>query len=100
MALSKRELLSELSKKTGESQASCERVLTALISTIVREVKSGEDLTVTGLGTFHRKLRAARKGVNPATGAAIKIAAAYKPAFRPAKPLRDAMPRVKRGATE
>ncbi len=99
MALSKRELLSELSKKTGESQASCERVLNALVDTVAGEIKAGEDLTITGLGTFHRKLRAARNGVNPATGAAIKIGAAYKPAFRPAKPLRDAMPRVKRGAT-
>lgn len=100
MALSKRELLSEISKKTGESQASCERMLTALVATVTQQVKAGENLTVTGLGTFHRKLRAARKGVNPATGAAIKIAAAYKPSFRAAKPLRDAMPRVKRGATK
>ena len=52
---------------------------------------NGEKVTLVGFGTFEVRERAARKGVNPATGEPIDIPAAKVPAFKAGKALRDAV---------
>ena len=42
-----------------------------------------------GFGTFEVAKRAARKGKNPQTGEAIKIAASKSPKFKAGKALKD-----------
>ena len=49
--------------------------------TIVKAVAKGDTVTLVGFGTFKSSKRAARTGRNPATGAAIKIAASTVPRF-------------------
>jgi len=46
-------------------------------------LKKGGSVAITGFGSFKQHARAARNGVNPATGAKIKIAAAKLPKFTP-----------------
>lgn len=53
--------------------------------------KLGENVALVGFGTFEVKERAAREGRNPQTGAAIQIAAAKLPGFKPGKGLKDAL---------
>jgi DNA-binding protein HU-beta len=47
--------------------------------------KKGDDVVVTGFGRFTLKERPEREGRNPATGAALKIAASKSIAFKMAK---------------
>ncbi len=54
-------------------------------------LKNGDRVRITGLGILEVKDRPARTGRNPATGAAIQIAASKKVAFRVAKELKEAV---------
>jgi len=46
-------------------------------------------VTLVGFGTFEVRNRAARRGVNPATGEAINIPASRVPAFKAGKQLKE-----------
>lgn len=56
-------------------------------------------MTLIGLGRFTKKTRPARKGVNPATGEKLKIAAKTVPVFKPGSAFKDAV-NAKRRATK
>lgn len=71
--------LSHLSKKD------CENFLNGMMDTIKKAVKKGDDVSLVGFGTFTRVKRNARMGINPATGAKIKIKARTLPKFKPGK---------------
>lgn len=79
--MNKTDLIQHLAAKHELSKAEAGRVLETLLDTIVSTVKKGDSLTIPGFGTFKQHARAARAGVNPSTGAKIKIAAAKLPKF-------------------
>jgi DNA-binding protein HU-beta len=58
---------------------------------VVRHLKKGNKVRITGLGILQVKARPARMGRNPATGEAIKIKASKKVTFRVAKDLKEAI---------
>lgn len=66
-----------------------DRIITATFETIKKTVKKGEDVSLVGFGTWLRAKRAARTGVNPATGEKIKIPAKKVPKFRAGKAWKD-----------
>lgn len=75
--------LNHLSKKDAD------RFINTMVETIKKAVKKGDDVSLVGFGTFTKVKRAARTGVNPATGEKIKIKAKTVPKFRPGKEFKD-----------
>ena len=75
----------EISKKVAKS------LLDSLAQTAVTEVKKNGLFVIPGIGRLVRVERKARMGRNPATGAAIKIAAKKVVKFRIAKAAKDAI---------
>jgi DNA-binding protein HU-beta len=73
--MNKTELIEAIAKSAELSKADAERALSAVIDTVVKTVAKGDTVTLVGFGTFKSSKRAARTGRNPATGAALKIAA-------------------------
>ena len=63
----------------------------SLLSIIIQALKNGEDVSLTGFGTFKMVTRKARKGRNPATGEEVEIPATTVPKFSPAKALKQAI---------
>lgn len=63
----------------------------AVFDTIVKTMARGEEVAITGFGTFRVAKRAARMGVNPKTGEKIQIKASTKPKFRAGKLLKEAV---------
>ena len=63
-------------------------LLTDFVATVTAILKAGDRVRMSGLGIIEVKDRPARTGRNPATGAAVQIAASKKVAFRAAKELR------------
>lgn len=59
------------------------------IDTVKKTVKKGDDVSLIGFGTFTKVKRAARDGINPATGEKIKIKARILPKFKPGKAWKD-----------
>ena len=68
-----------------------EALFADMIDAIVKQMKKGAKVRISGLGILQVKKRAARMGRNPATGEAIKIKASKKVAFRVAKDLKEAL---------
>jgi DNA-binding protein HU-beta len=62
-----------------------------MIDTIVSSLKSGDEVSIAGLGIFATKARPAREGRNPRTGESIHIPATRTAKFRAAKALKDAV---------
>jgi DNA-binding protein HU-beta len=81
----------ELAEKTGMTKKDATGALDEFIALVVRHLKKGNKVRVTGLGIFQVRARPARMGRNPATGEAIKIKASKKVAFRVAKDLKEAI---------
>ncbi len=75
----------EMPKKQAEG------LLDEVVGLFVDHLKAGDRLRISGLGVLEVKDRPARTGRNPATGAAIEIAASRKIAFRAAKELKEAI---------
>lgn len=71
--------LSHFTKKDTET------FVNTFTETVKKAVKKGDDVSLIGFGTFTKVRRAARTGINPATGEKIKIKAKTLPKFRPGK---------------
>ncbi len=93
--MNKTELIAAVAEKAGTSKKAAGEAIDATIASISKALSSGDKVTLIGFGTFEVRNRAARKGVNPATGAPIKIPAAKVPAFKAGKALKDAVARRK-----
>lgn len=88
--MNKPELISEIAKVVASKQEA-EQAFNAIFESIKQALAKGEEVRLTGFGSFKVNGRAARTGRNPRTGAEIKIAASKVPSFRPGKELKDAV---------
>lgn len=89
--MNKADIVDKVHKTIDCSKADAERAVETMIDSIVHSLKSGEEVSVAGLGIFATKARPARQGRNPRTGETIHIAATRTAKFRPAKALKDAV---------
>ncbi len=93
--MNRRELIRILSERTNLTQARAADVVNALFDAvegiIPEKLRAGERVQIPGFGTFTRKDRPERSGLNPRTGAEITIAASSAPSFKPGRGLRDAI---------
>jgi DNA-binding protein HU-beta len=81
--MNKTDLIQHLADKHTLTKAEAGRILDTLLDVVVTSVKKGDSVVIPGFGSFKQHARAARNGVNPSTGAKIKIAAAKLPKFTP-----------------
>ena len=84
-------LAGEIAEKHEMSKKAVNELLGAFIELIVKNLKKGNKVRITGLGIFQVRKRPARMGRNPATGEKIKIKASKKLAFRAAKEVKEAI---------
>ncbi len=89
--MNKAELIDKVAEGADISKAAATRALDTVLDSITNALKSGEQVTLVGFGTFQVKDRAARTGRNPRTGEAINIAASKNPSFKAGKALKDAV---------
>ena len=87
--MNKAELVAAVQTNLGDSKASADRAVNAVIDAIKTGVKNDSTVQVVGFGTFSIRNRAARMGRNPQTGEAIQIAASKSVAFKPSKNFKD-----------
>lgn len=89
--LTKAELLSNLAEDSGISKADADKVLDSFVQNIIKALKSGKSVSISGLGSFSTSKRAARNGRNPKTGETIKIAASTAAKFKASSKLKEAL---------
>ncbi len=85
-------LVEAVMKAAGiETKAQAQRSVESVFDAIVKTLSRGEEVAITGFGTFRVAKSAAREGRNPKTGEKLMIAASTKPKFRAGKGLKDAV---------
>ncbi len=89
--MKKQDFIKAVASAAGLSQDAVAKVLASQIDIITAELKKGGEVNITGFGAFKVAARAARNGVNPRTGQAIKIPAMKSPVFRAGKTLKEAV---------
>jgi DNA-binding protein HU-beta len=87
--MTKADLISKLAEDAGITKVQAKDALESLITNITKVLKSGDKLTLSGLGTFSVSKRAARNGRNPLTGETIKIKARKVARFKAGKELKS-----------
>jgi DNA-binding protein HU-beta len=89
--INKQALAELVHEKIGGTKVQAEEVVQSIIDTIIDTLKTGEEVSIAGLGIFSVKDRPARMARNPKTGEAVQVAATKVPKFRAAKALKDAV---------
>ena len=89
--MNKSELIDAVSNAAELSKSDAARAVDGIIASITQALRSGDQVTVVGFGTFLVRQRNARLGRNPRTGETIQIKASKVPAFKAGKALKDAV---------
>ena len=90
--MNKQELLEKIAEKSGVEKKEVAKAIEAFEAIVIENLKKGEEVTLTGFGTWLAKFRSARGGVNPQNPTErIKVPAVTVPKFRAGKTLKDAL---------
>ncbi len=73
------------------TRASADAALNAVVDSISNALGGGDSVQIIGFGTFSVVNRAARDGINPQTGAKIRIKASKGAKFKPGAKLKAAL---------
>lgn len=83
------DLADSVASDYGLSKSDARKLVDGVFSAIAEAASKGEEVSLSGFGKFKVKDSPAREGRNPATGAAMQIAASRKLSFAPAKAVKD-----------
>ena len=89
--MTRSELVIEVAERAGISPKECDLLLRALTETIKERIAAGEKITISGFGTFERRIRRATVARNPKTHEPMEIAEQYVAAFRAGTGLKEAV---------
>lgn len=89
--LNKKALAENLAEKLGVTKKDATTAVEFVFDEIKDAVANGTKVDLSGFGKFEVVERAARQGINPATGETIAIAASKAPKFKAAKAFKDAV---------
>ncbi|MDQ0563042.1 DNA-binding protein HU-beta [Rhizobium mesoamericanum] len=85
------EIADKIAADYGLTKAQGKTIVEAVFAAITAAATSGSETSIPSFGKFKIKATPERDARNPATGATIKVAAAKKLTFQPAKALKDLM---------
>jgi DNA-binding protein HU-beta len=83
------DLADQLAGANGLTKADAKKIVDGVFAAIAEAAAKGDEVSIPGFGKFKVKDVPAREGRNPATGAAMKIAASRKLGFSVAKAVKD-----------
>jgi DNA-binding protein HU-beta len=90
-SMTKSELVSAMAETAGITQVAATDALDAFVSVVTSTLQAGGAVALPDLGKFSVSDRAARQGVNPATGERIQIAASKAAKFSAGAKLKRAL---------
>ncbi|MFW0837422.1 MAG: HU family DNA-binding protein [Candidatus Komeilibacteria bacterium] len=88
--MNKAKLIETIAEKTSLGKKEVEAVIDAFTDTTTNTLLAGDEVSLTGFGTFSARLRTARQGVNPLNPKEkIMMPAVTVPKFKAGKNLKD-----------
>jgi DNA-binding protein HU-beta len=85
------ELITAVAERVGLTKADAGKAVEALVGTITEALTRGDEIRISGFGTFGVSERGERQGRNPQTGEAITIGASKSAKFTAGKAVKDAL---------
>jgi len=90
--MNKAALIERIAAEAAVTKKQAEAMLESLVKIIISELKAGNEVTITGFGTFLARTRHARGGVNPQNPSErIQIPEVTVAKFKTGKTLKDAL---------
>ncbi|MBI4121682.1 MAG: HU family DNA-binding protein [Candidatus Ryanbacteria bacterium] len=89
--MNKGDLVEAVFSKLGGTKKSAEEAVETVFDSIAKALSKGDEVAVSGFGTFLVKKRQARTARNPRTGETVQVAATQVPKFRAGKGLKEAV---------
>jgi DNA-binding protein HU-beta len=90
--MNKATLIERLAAEAAVTKKQSEAMIDGLVKLIITELKAGNEVTITGFGTFLARKRHARGGVNPQKPSErIQIPEVTVAKFKTGKTLKDAL---------
>jgi len=90
--MNKAALIEKIAAEAAVTKKQAEDMIEGLVKIIIDELKAGNEVTITGFGTFMAKTRHARGGVNPQKPSErIQIPEVKVAKFKTGKTLKDAL---------
>ena len=86
--MNRTELAQQVASKAGLDSGDAKKAVDAVFEVVTDELGSGNEVAISGFGKFSVSDRAARQGVNPATGEKIQIKASKAAKFSAASGLK------------
>jgi DNA-binding protein HU-beta len=87
----KSDLVKAVAKEVDQPESQVSNIVNATFDAIESALSSGDEVTITGFGTFRISERAAREGRNPQSGEKMTIPARKSPSFKPGSQLKRAV---------
>jgi len=85
----KSELIKRISSQNPHLfERDIEKVVNAILNEMIEALRRGDRVELRGFGAFSAKLREARQGRNPRTGAAVAVGKKAVPFFKTGKEMR------------
>lgn len=90
--MNKAALIERIAAEVAVSKKTAEEMIDKFVAITIKELQAGNEVTITGFGTFSSKTRHARGGVNPQKPSErIRIPEVKVAKFKTGKTLKDAM---------
>jgi integration host factor subunit alpha len=93
--LTRADMSEKMHKGIGLSRTECYKLVDSILDLMAAEIERGEDVKISGFGTFHVRNKLARVGRNPKTGVEVSITPRRVLTFKPSQKLRE---RIANGA--
>jgi DNA-binding protein HU-beta len=89
--MGKKEITARMAKEAGITLRQAQKAFATLLENVRATLKTGTKVNLSGFGSFELKVRDARKGRNPKTGAAIDIPAKKRIRFNPSRAFKNSL---------
>lgn len=89
--VNKKNLVEIVAEKLDITKKEATVAVEAVFESMADTLAEGNKVDISGFGKFEVKVRAARKGINPATKEAIEIPETKAPVFKASKALKEAV---------
>lgn len=89
--MNKTDLIEVVASQLESSKTDASKAIEAVIAAISDGLTKDEKVAISGFGTFTKKKRSARTGMNPATKEPIQIDESTTCSFRPSQQLKEVL---------
>lgn len=89
--MTRAELVNAVAERNNLSPKDADKLVRSVVDILQEKISDGEKITISGFGTFERRLRKATMARNPKTHEPMPISAQYVATFRAGSALKEAV---------